>query len=509
MALDDLLSPFNVAEHRVNACKYKSQTKNLDAKVAQIKEVKFSLLSPDQIITRSSACITKATLYSKAKPTTEGLLDLRMGTTSSKFKCMTCDRNASSCLGHPGHHVLPVSVLSPTLLPHLVKILRCFCFNCSSLLVHLDDMTLNKTLEEAGAATSFTRLTKVTKMLNTKRKCQCCLHPTPDLKAFGFDIGLTWNESALKSLRNYYVKEGFENKKLPMSDIVVQDDTRTARYKLAPNDLKSFLEKLPNAHLEKIGINTQICHPKNAILSVLPVCPPIARPPSLYVSGKIQEHDLTQRLQEVLRASNRLKKLLTAKNKPDHTTKQKQGMREIQRRARNLRDNLTQEQEEENVYEELCASIAVLFNSDSLPRLTTQVCEMVVSNQDHAQAKKLRNVSSRARRILSNTSQRSLLSQLTGKFGICRNLLMGKRVDKTARSVASMSHLSPSSDVILPQYIANKLTLPTRVQSYNIAKIRILVRDSSTIRCLYTKEMTFDLSNLSKEKRQILSEAVE
>ncbi len=52
-----------------------------------------------------------------------GLLDPRMGATDMKDICRTCNSNSISCLGHPGHVKLDVSVYHPFLFAPMFTLL--------------------------------------------------------------------------------------------------------------------------------------------------------------------------------------------------------------------------------------------------------------------------------------------------------------------------------------------------------------------------------------------------
>ncbi len=120
--------------------------------------------------------------YENGVPSEEGLLDLRMGTTDREFRCKTCagkreggeqrgghamehvmevrfvpmyldvcfvmhsmslmhmlaSGDMAECPGHFGHIELAKPCLHIGFMPTILKVLRCVCFHCSSLLVSPD-----------------------------------------------------------------------------------------------------------------------------------------------------------------------------------------------------------------------------------------------------------------------------------------------------------------------------------------------------------------------------------
>jgi DNA-directed RNA polymerase II subunit RPB1 len=66
-----------------------------------------------------------------------------------------------------------------------------------------------------------------------------------------------------------------------------------------------------------------------------------------------------------------------------------------------------------------------------------------------------------------------------GKEGRVRGNLMGKRVDFTARSVITADPNLSIDQVGVPQSIALNLTVPERVTSFNLDKMRKLVKNGA------------------------------
>ena len=79
------------------------------------------------------------------RPKIGGLCDPRQGPPDRNSKCLTCTGNYNECPGHFGHLELAKAVYHVGFLTQTVKVLRCFCFYCSRLLVDPVSIKLTKT----------------------------------------------------------------------------------------------------------------------------------------------------------------------------------------------------------------------------------------------------------------------------------------------------------------------------------------------------------------------------
>jgi DNA-directed RNA polymerase subunit A' len=78
----------------------------------KIGEIKFGLISPEQIKKVSCAKIVTPELYDiDGYPVDGGLMDLRLGAVDPGVKCRTCGGRIKECLGHPGSIDLARSII--------------------------------------------------------------------------------------------------------------------------------------------------------------------------------------------------------------------------------------------------------------------------------------------------------------------------------------------------------------------------------------------------------------
>ena len=86
-------------------------------------------------MTEGGICYPETMEAGRPKP--GGLMDPRQGVIDRSVRCQTCAGNMTECPGHFGHIDLAKPVFHVGFLTHVVKILRCFCFYCSKMLVDM------------------------------------------------------------------------------------------------------------------------------------------------------------------------------------------------------------------------------------------------------------------------------------------------------------------------------------------------------------------------------------
>ena len=185
----------------------------------------------------------------------------------------------------------------------------------------------------------------------------------------------------------------------------------TRNNKIFPIDeVRALLCKIPD---DLIHNQLKISHPKDMIIRVLPVPPPTVRPPILAGNSIRGEDDLTYRLIQILRINEKLVKIKTQK-RPGHV-----GV---------------------SAKEQLQLALTGYINH-----------------------KKLVN----ARKRSSKREYGSITSRFTKKEGRIRGNLMGKRCDFTGRTVITGDDNLGMHEVGIPISVAEKLTVPIVVTSYN------------------------------------------
>jgi DNA-directed RNA polymerase II subunit RPB1 len=119
-----------------------------DHEIETIKGIRFSILSPEEILQNSVAEIYKTDTYVGTEPVVNGLFDPRMGVLDHNKVCQTCEQKMVFCPGHFGHIVLAKPVFHIQFFDYVKKVLKCVCFRCSKLLVNPDSPAVQACLNK-------------------------------------------------------------------------------------------------------------------------------------------------------------------------------------------------------------------------------------------------------------------------------------------------------------------------------------------------------------------------
>jgi len=230
----------------------------------KIGEIKFNLLSPDQIKKLSVAKIVTPELYDiDGYPVDGGLMDLRLGAVDPGVRCRTCGGRVKECLGHPGSIDLAKAVMHLKFIPLIEMGLRCFCQHCGKL------MLSEKELEKYSAS-------ERAKRAKDAKKCPHCHEPQERMK--------------LDKPTSFY----------------------KGKTRIFPTEIREHLVRIPDEELKKIGVNARTSRPEWAILTSLLVPPVTVRPSIILETGERSEDDLTHKLSDIIRANQRLWENLNA-----------------------------------------------------------------------------------------------------------------------------------------------------------------------------------------------------
>jgi DNA-directed RNA polymerase subunit A' len=230
----------------------------------QVKALKFSLLSPDQIKKLSTAKIVTPELYDiDGFPVDGGLMDLRLGAIDPGVRCRTCGKRVKECPGHPGSIELARPVLHIKYI-HLIELcLRSFCPKCGKL-------TLSEEKQK-----DYTPSERAKKARDAK-KCPHC------------------------------------NETLERVKIEKPSTFMIGKKRLSPIEVRDRLVLIHDDELKKIGINAKTCRPEWAIIALLLVPSVTVRPSITLDSGERSEDDLTHKLSDIIRSNQRLWENLNA-----------------------------------------------------------------------------------------------------------------------------------------------------------------------------------------------------
>ena len=167
-----------------------------------------------------------------------------------------------------------------------------------------------------------------------------------------------------------------------------------------------------------LGLNPLKIHPKNFILKNIPVLPPIARP-YVVAENLTCDDDLTIQYLEIVKINNHLK------------------------------DNNLNEIKKQKYIQSLRFRIKCLYDNS------------------HEKAKHT-----------NGRPMKGIKKRIAGKEGQIRNNLMGKRVNKSARTVIGPDPTLCLDEIAVPPKIAETLTYPVRVNAHNYFELSDIVNNN-------------------------------
>ena len=258
--------------------------------IQDVKGIQFSVMGPEEIITRSVVEVNRTDTYNCNEPIVGGLFDSRMGVLEHNKLCTTCEQKNTFCPGHFGHIVLARPVFHAMFFDITRKILKCICYRCSKIIVspnttHPDlkaDMQRIMSIKD-----NQMRWNAYFKLCNLTNKVKCC-----------GDDGAT-GCSAKQPTK--YNKDG------PMKITAEwKDGTEKNVTEFTPEDVLRIFKRISEEDMEIMGFNPLWNRPEWMITTVLPVPPPAVRPSIIEENGQRREDDLTHKLSEIIKTNNNI-----------------------------------------------------------------------------------------------------------------------------------------------------------------------------------------------------------
>lgn len=214
---------------------------------------------------------------------------------------------------------------------------------------------------------------------------------------------------------------GYCNSPHPEIKYEPNENTITAVYKfktsietsiLKPEAVKMIFDNIPEEDVAVLGVNPKLFHPKHLVLTKFPVIPICCRP-RMITADNISDDDLSISLVDIIKANNILHK--------DTTNEKARGILKFK---------------------------------------TLTYC-------DNSRGKAVHNT--------NHKPMTGIKERITKKTGHVRQNLMGKRCDKTARTVVGPDPTLKLNEVAVPEEIANILTVPEYVTPMSLDKLTQLV----------------------------------
>lgn len=361
----------------------------------EVELIRWGILNPKEVIDGSACKIINAeTVYEKTGIISpNGLLDERMGAIGENLCAHPgCEGNRLTCPGHFGHMKLTVPMYHILFIGTVKSILESVCHNLKCMRIPLDD---KKYSDLYGGVRAYIKIAARVKTRNT------CFHC------------------------------GYKLPKITLNRFQIRKDETIFRADAA----MQLFEAIKPRVLRQLGFsNKKDSNPKDFLLLVLPIPPPVMRPGCMY-NGIPRLDALTKRLAEIVThnfniesAENGSKRDLAIANLQLHLN---------------------------SYFDVRAARYFKIFNREW-------------------------------------RSLKSLRCRLRGKQGRIRHNLMGKRVDFTARDVITGDPNIKIGEIGIPRSIAMRLTFPERVTDLNINRLQKMVCDGWKVKWRFLQTAEFE-----------------
>lgn len=260
--------------------------------VDTISGIQFSIMSAEEIESRSVAEIVSTDTFAGNDPIIGGLFDPRMGVIDHNKICQTCEQKNTFCPGHFGHIVLAKPLFYIQFFDIVKKIMKCICFKCSKLLIDKNQSELKKILnKKISRQKKFEAIYKICSKNKIKRcgkeiennGCGC---RQPDKITKDTHVG--------RILLEWKMKGEDEN----------EEDNNLIYF---AEDIYRIFARITEEDSNILGFPRSINRPENLICTIFPVPPPAVRPSVRNDTGQRCCDDLTHKLCDIVKTNNTLK----------------------------------------------------------------------------------------------------------------------------------------------------------------------------------------------------------
>jgi len=401
-----------------------NQKTGKEREISTINEVRFGILSPEEILNRSVAHINEPNLYdSSGNPRYNGLFDPRMGVIERKRQCLTCKQSYVECPGHFGHIEFAKPVYHMQYIVQIRKILECVCNHCGKLLIAKDNIAIELALRKNPAdRLEFIRLKVKTKICGLFLVGKNKGDESEELHGCGFEKPTKIGSKEHNHVQVEYIKEVKNEETGDVTKEVIEQP-------YTPDMVLSIFKRISPEDALILGFSKDWCLPHWLIYTVLAVVPPSVRPSVRLHNSQRSEDDITHKYNDIIKQNNQLSEFIK---------------------------NGDSEELIRDYHHLIQCHVATLVDNNA---------KGVIGEAKH-----------RTGRPLKTFKQR-----LHGKEGRIRSNLMGKRVDFSARSVISPDPSLDIDQLGVPIKIAMNLTYPEIVNKYNINNLYKLVRNGSKV----------------------------
>lgn len=249
-----------------------------------VGEVRFSVMSGDDVRAASVCEVVSAELYNGTMPVPGGLYDPRMGAFEFGTRCHTCHHNNKECPGHPGHIELAAPMFNVELRWAVQKVLRCVCTRCAALLIAPEDPLLSRLLRRK--VPNAQRFEAVLKACAKVKHCHTCGSRKAD--------SIAWDRKTSAAYELTWKLDG---------------DKASEKAIMDAGMVEGLFRRISSADAAAMGV----LRPDALLLTALPVPPIAVRPPAKNSSGQRRDDDLTIKLSDIIKNNILLRNNIEAK----------------------------------------------------------------------------------------------------------------------------------------------------------------------------------------------------
>ena len=205
-------------------------------------------------------------------------------------------------------------------------------------------------------------------------------------------------------------------------EFLTQQANKRFAWVMTPTEAKAHLSKLSDDDVRLLGMNPRFSRPEDLIFSNITIGPPAIRPRVMARNG-VHENGITHMLGSLIKYDDKV--------------------------AAHLAKNPTANSLTKGIYQRY-----IYMQSNYLYGLIE---------------------GDKVTGVHAGKNLQSLSAEFSGKRGVFRNNLSGKRVDFSGRTVISADPEVPINSIGVPMAIATNLTIPITVTERNLEKMRMLV----------------------------------
>jgi DNA-directed RNA polymerase II subunit RPB1 len=273
----------------------------------EIKEIQFSILGNDELDRGAVVEILTSDTYDGLLPKTNGLFDTRMGPIDKYIKCPIDEQVQELCPGYFGKIKLAKPVFNFIYINYIEKILKCFCFRCSNILLDKSNPAIMKDLMSKTGEKRFKAVIAYCKNINKCSHNNGCFVLQPK-KYTRLTLDKMLEKVWIVKIKAEFDQPAFKDSKI------------AREYIFGPEKCYRIFSRISDEDVDLIGLSSKYSRPERMIIKILAVPPPVVRPSIRQDNNQRSEDDLTYTLSQIIKQNRDLRKRVETDSKKDIST---------------------------------------------------------------------------------------------------------------------------------------------------------------------------------------------